>query len=790
MKKRCETAAVLGAGVMGTGIAAHLAGAGIKTLLLDRVPDNLSETEAKNPAARSKLATEAIGKALKGKPQAFFDPEAARLVVPGNFEDHFDKLKGCDLIIEVIVERLDAKQALLKRLAPVVKPDVVLASNTSGLSIASMTEALPDALKSRFLVMHFFNPVRYMHLLELVAGDKTDPAVVKWTADLGERLGKGVVYGKDTPNFVANRIGVYAMMQAIHGMEKFGLNIEEVDKICGKPMGRPASACFRTGDLVGIDTLLHVAHSCDSLQSDSQRDTFKIPTWISELVKSGRTGQKVGQGFYKKVGDEIQVLDVASGAYRAQNKVRFDSLGKVKDIKDVAERLRTLVASDDNAAKFAWHCIAGALSYSAARVGEIADDIVNIDRAMRWGFNWDLGPFEVWDALGVQATAARMKKDGFEVPSFVDAMLKSGQKSFYAGTLAAPTYFCAIDKKVKAQVVDSSAINLAAIHQAPKGVIKENKSASILDLGDGCMGFEVHTTMNTLDLDVLDMLDAALTEAEEKFEALVIGNDSAHFGAGFNVNLIYMAAQQKAWSQVDNISKRFQDVCQRLRYAQVPVVVAPYNYTFGGAAEMAMAADACQAHAETYMGLVEVGVGIVPAGGGCLRMLERYTDGIWGIDGAELLTFVGPASLQIATAKVSASAEDARRLRMLRTTDGISLSRDRLLHDAKHRALGLARAGYRPPAPRVLKAAGLDAAKTIGMRIWSMVESGFATPYDAVIANKVAYILCGGAASAGSDITEQAVLDLEREALLSLCGEDKTQARMQSMLTQNKPLRN
>jgi 3-hydroxyacyl-CoA dehydrogenase len=791
MTERCETVAVLGAGVMGTGIAAHLAGAGIRTFLLDILPTNLTDAEKGQPAARNRLALTAIDRALKSKPATFYDPDAARLVTPGNFDDHLAELQQCDLIIEAVVERMDIKKALFARLAPHVQKGAILASNTSGLSLAEMTRELPEALQKQFCVMHFFNPVRYMRLLELVPGPKTEPAVMARAARIGEFLGKGVVYGKDTPNFVANRIGVYSIMQVFRSMTEFGLTIEEVDKIVGKPMGRPASAAFRTSDIVGIDTLLHVAKNCyDSLTQDEERDTFVVPEWVAKLSASGRTGQKAGAGFYKKKGDEILVLDVGSLEYRPQNKVRYESLGAVKSIEDVGERLKALVNADDKAGQFAWRALSTCLAYTARRVGEIANDIVNIDRAMRWGFNWELGPFEAWDAIGVPASVERMKKDGLKVAPWVEAMLKGGRTSFYDGSHAAPRYYDVNSKTSATKPRDPHAIRLAAVHEDKSRVVKENMGASLLDLGDGCLCLEVHTKMNTIDNDVIEMMGHAVTEAERNFEALVVANDGEHFGAGANLMLVYMAAQQKAWDQVATVVKGFQDNVQRLRYARVPVVTAPFQYAFGGAAELAMAGDVAQAHAETYMGLVEVGVGLVPAGGGCLRMVERWTDTVAPVEGADLLPFVGQASLNIATAKVSTGAEEARRLRYLLPTDGISLNRDHQLYEAKMRALGMARAGYRPPRPKLLKAAGLDAARTIGMRVWGMMESGFATAHDGVVANKVAHVLCGGHVAAGSEVTEQHFLDLEREAFLSLCGEEKSQARMQSILMTNKPLRN
>ena len=791
MTDRCETAAVLGAGVMGTALAAHLAGAGIRTYLLDIVPPKLSEGERALPAARNGLATAAIERALKSKPATFYDPDAARLITPGNFDDHLDKLSECDLVIEAVVERLDIKQALFKRLEGVLAPEAILASNTSGLSVAKMSESLPPELQKRFIVLHFFNPVRYMRLLEIVPGPHTEPAIVARAARIGELLGKGVVYGKDTPNFVANRIGIYSIMQAVRCMEDAGLSIEEVDKIAGKPMGRPASAAFRTADLVGIDTFLHVADNCYAdLSEDPERAVFQAPDWMRKLVADGRLGQKSGAGFYKKVGADIQVLDPVTLAYRAQKKVRFDSLGVARGIDEVGERLRTLVAADDAAGRYAWKTLALTLCYAANRVGEIASDIVNIDRAMRWGFNWDLGPFEAWDAIGVADSVGRMQREGMVPPAWVVAMLKGGRTSFYDGPQAAPRYFDVVSRSAANFPREPEQILLAALHEDKKRIVKENLGATLIDLGDGVLGFEVHTKMNTMDDDVIGLLDEAVGEAERNFSALVIANDGEHFGAGANLMLVYMAIQQGDFATIDRMVRAFQAAMQRVRYARVPVVAAPHNYTFGGAAELSMAATACQAYAETYMGLVEAGVGLVPAGGGCLRLVQRFSEPVSSLDGADLLPAIGQASLNIAMARVSTGAEDARRLRYLRDTDGISLGRSQLLYQAKQRALGLARSGYRPPMPRLIRAAGVDAAASIGMRVWGLVESQFASTHDALIANKVAHILCGGQVAAGTLVTEEHYLDLEREAFVELSRHPLTQARIQSILMNNKPLRN
>ncbi len=791
MAERIQTAGVIGAGVMGAAIAAHFAGAGIRAHLLDIVPPDLKPDQRSEPKARNRFADAGLDKALKAKPAAFFTPDAARLVTTGNLEDHLERLRECDLIVEAVVENLEIKRKLFERIAPFVRPDAILASNTSGLSIASMSEVLPAELKHRFLVLHFFNPVRYMHLLELAKAPDTDPNVMQRMAEFGELLGKGAVIAKDTPNFVANRIGVYSMMLTMHQMIEFELSIEAVDKITGQPMGRPSSAAFGTADLVGIDTLLHVAQNClDSLPKDEARMTFEIPDFVSDLVAAGRLGRKTSAGFYKKTGADLLVYDVRSKEYRAQEKVRFDSLGALKGEEDPKKRLKKLVFSDDVAGRFAWTVLAKTLIYSARRLGEIADDIVSIDEAMRWGFNWELGPFEAWDAIGVAESVARMKTEGLAIPEWVENMLASGRPTFYAGGPAAPNYFDSGARAPKPVATSSKVIRLDSLKSDPTRLVKKNHGASLVDMGDGVLCVEFHTKLNTLDNDVIALLAEAADVAEQSFQAIVIGNQGAHFCAGANLMLIAMAAQQKAWSQIESVVSNLQKATQRLRYAKVPVVAAPFQYTLGGGCEVAMAADACQAQAETYMGLVEVGVGLIPAGGGCLRMVERYTGESSGVSGVDLLPFIGQASLNIAMAKVATSAEEAKALKYLRQTDGISLSSGRQLFEAKQRALGLAGAGYRPPLPPLLAAAGYDAEKTIGARVWGMVEGGFASAHDALIANKVAHILCGGPVPAGTLLPEQHFLDLEREAFLSLCGEQKSQERVQFMLMNNKPLRN
>ncbi len=780
---------VIGSGVMGGAIAAHVAGIGIEVELLDIVPDGMSADAP--PKERSGVASGGLARALKAKPAAFFVPEAARLVRVGNLEDHLARIADCDLIIEAIPESLKLKQSLFERIAPHVGEAAVLASNTSGLSIAAMNGVLPSALQERFVVMHFFNPVRYMHLLEVVPGPVTDPEVVARMVRFGEFLGKGIVFGKDTTNFVANRIGVYSMMVTLRRMLEEGLSIEEVDALTGRAMARPKSGTFQLADVVGLDTLIHVAQNCyDSLSDDPERDVFEVPNLMLELQRAGALGRKAGRGFYRKVGKVIEVLDVASGAYRAPVQPDFPCLAAAKKAGSPADSVRALVESDDAGGRFAWGVVARTLTYAASLVGKIADDVVNIDRAMRWGFNWELGPFELWDALGVAATTERMVATGVAVPEWIHRMLASGQQTFYTQSDSGTSFYDPSEETSRELIVHPRSLTCQRARAQSGAVVRSNSGASLLDLGDGVLGLELHTKMNTIDADVIAMVDEAVSIAEGTFEAIVVGNDSEHFSAGANLAMIAGAAQAGRWDEIDSIIAGLQQALQRLRYCGVPVVSAPCQYTLGGGAELAMASDATQAHAETYMGLVEVGVGLVPAGCGCLRLVERFSAPISDIEGADLLPAIAQASLNIAMARVSSSAEEARQLRYLRPADGISPNRDFLLFEAKARALGMARAGYRPPQPLLLKAAGYDAAKTIGARIWGMVEGRWASPHDALIAGKVAHILCGGRVAAGSLHDEQHFLELEREAFLQLCGEKKTHERIAHMLKTGKVLRN
>ena len=783
MTEHIQSAAVLGAGQMGTAIAAQLASLGIKTYLLDMVPKDASD-DAKS---RNQLALSAIEKALKSKPATFLNQDASHLITPGNFEDNLTWLNSCDLVVEAIIENLDLKKKLFAKITPHLASHTILASNTSGLSLAAMSADLSEDLQQRTCVMHFFNPVRYMRLLEVVRGPKTSDQTFAKAQQIGELLGKGVVEAKDTSNFIANRIGTYALLHTISEFTNLGLTIEQVDKISGPAMARPKTGTFKLADMIGLDTIAHVAKNCyDTLTEDDQRNTFILPDWIQKLISAGALGRKAGAGFYKKNGSDILVYDIEKTDYRPSAKVRFDSLGSTKDIEDPGQRVKALIQHDDPAAQFAWKSLAHTLIYSAKRIPEVSDHITSIDESLRWGFNWDLGPFELWDAIGVEESVARMQKEGLDVPKSVLQMLESGRKSFYE----TQSYWSLSDNKATEQKPNPQHLELVHIKKDSSKVVSKNLGASLVDIGDDVLCLEVHTKMNTIDDDVIHLLQQSVDVAEKDFKALVIANDGQHFGAGANIMLIMMAAQSQDWAIIDKMIVTLQDSLQRLKYSKIPVIAAPFSLTLGGCAELAMATDACQAHAETYMGLVEVGAGLIPGGGGCLRMVQRWTDAIQDVEGALMLPSIATASLNIATAKVSTGAYEAKKLRLLRDVDGITLDRRLLLHHAKQKALGMANCGYIPPIAPKIKAAGFDVAKTIEQNIWGMTESGYATEHDAVVARKLIHILVGGYVAPGTECTEQHYLDLEREAFLSLCGEEKTMARIQNLLMTGKPLRN
>ncbi len=774
---------------MGSGIAAHLANAGIPVLLLDIVPPNLTEAEKTQKSARDRFASRGLEGALKAKPAAFFHKSRAALVQTGNLEDDLPRLAECDLIIEAIVEKLEIKRALFERLEPVVKPDCVVASNTSGLRIVDLVAGRSARFAANFLVMHFFNPVRYMKLLELVAGPATSAEQLRRVKVFGEqRLGKGIVLAKDTPNFVGNRIGTHAMLTGIHLMLAEGLAPEDLDAITGLPMGHPKSASFRTADMVGLDTLKHVADNCyAALGADPERETFKLPGFVSTMVERQLLGNKTRAGFYKKQGSDILTFDPVALDYRAKagNAEIKSACKRLSGIEDPRARVRALFEDDGPAGRFAWKLTARVLVYAASLVGEICDSITAIDDAMRWGYNWELGPFETWDAIGFQAVVERLARDGVALPESVQRMQAAGARGFYS---EGRVFELAQGRYVEAPA-EGRGVTLQALRRGHQPLLV-NGGAEVWELGDGVLGLTFTSKANSIDQDVIAMLHQATELAERQYLGMVIANQGEHFSVGANLFGVVVAAQSGQWEQLGQMVHELQQAGQRMRYAQVPIVAAPYGVTVGGGLEVCLGAGHVQAAAETYAGLVEVGVGLVPAGGGCLRLLWRALEGI--PEGTEAIVDAHVAQVfkNIALARVATSAEEAKFLGYFHHSDGVSFDRSRQLTDAKARVLGLAQSGYHPPAPRAFKLTGESGIATLSMMVDTLVAGGYATPYDAVVARRLAKVLCGGASGASRPVTEQEVLDLEREAFLSLCGEAKSQERMQHMLMTNKPLRN
>ncbi|HJK94989.1 MAG TPA: 3-hydroxyacyl-CoA dehydrogenase/enoyl-CoA hydratase family protein [Polyangiaceae bacterium LLY-WYZ-15_(1-7)] len=779
---------VIGAGVMGSGIAAHFANAGVEVVLLDIVPPNLSDEEKKDPKKRSAFAEGALAKTKKAKPALFFHKQNASLVSTGNLEDHLDLLKDVDLVIEAIIENLDIKRSLFEKLEKTVRADTIIASNTSGLKIEDMVEGRGEGFAKNFLVMHFFNPVRYMKLLELVVGPKTDPAVLERVVRCaGEQLGKGVVMGKDTPNFVGNRIGCHSMMLTMHTMEAMRLEPEDVDAITGKPMAHPKSASFRTADMVGLDTFLHVTDNCyAALTDDEERDVFQAPGFLRKMVEEKKLlGNKTKGGFYKKTKEGIFTLDLKTLEYRPKGG-DADIKKAMKGIKgSPAERVRKLVATEGKAGEFAWKVLSGSLAYAARRIPEIADDVESVDNAMKWGYNWELGPFEVWDALGFAETTKRMKDEGIALPAGIDTMLEKGAEGFYQGT----KMWDLVKGEYVERDLDPREAPLANVRTGESAVLA-NGSAEAWDLGDGVLGLTFKSKSNSIDDGVIEMLGQAVAKAETDFRGLLLFNEGQNFCVGANLFAVVMAAQQKQWDALRTMVKALHAATQQMKYSKVPVVAAPYGMTLGGGLEICLASDAVQAAAETYAGLVEPGVGLVPGGAGHVNMLWRALEGIPDGTMIDVQPFVARVFQNIALARVATSGVEAQYFGYFRRTDGISFDRARHLYEAKQKVIGMAETGYKPKAPRAWKLPGASGIATLTSMVDDMVLNGHASEHDGLIAKKVAEILCGGPGGHTHPVTEEEMLELECEAFLSLCGEEKSQARMQYMLMNNKPLRN
>ncbi|MDA8221352.1 3-hydroxyacyl-CoA dehydrogenase/enoyl-CoA hydratase family protein [Desulfosporosinus sp.] len=789
--------AVLGSGVMGSTIAAHLANAGIPSLLLDIVPSKLSAKEEaagltlEDRKVRNSIAEDNKSKLVKMNPAPFLVPEFAERIEAGNLSDDLGRLSEVDWVIEVVVERLDIKVDLFKKIAANVRPGTIVSSNTSGISLKAMVEGLPEEFTRYFLGTHFFNPPRYMKLLEIISGPNTDPEVITFLSEFGERvLGKGVVMAKDTPNFIANRIGAVGSPVILKEMLRTGLTVEEVDALTGPVMGRPKSASFRTIDLVGLDTFIHSNNNVAE-GVPAEKDDFILPEFIQTMLKNGWLGDKTKQGFYRKSkgpkGKVIEVLDIPTMTYGPQKPVKFASLEKAKQAKGLPEKLRTLVNGDDIGSEFAWNVLKASLLYAATIVKDIADDITAIDQAMRWGYNWELGPFELWDALGVKATADRILAEGGTIPPLVEELLSKGYTTFYQKTEDGQTAYYDTGTYHE-KTLSPYSFSFKQAHKAGK-VILGNNGASLIDLGDGVACLEFHSPNNSIGEDIVTMIRKSLQEVEDNYLGMVIGNQGKNFCVGANLMLILLEAEEQNWDQIDLMIRALQNETMALKYAKKPVVAAPFGMTLGGGAEICLHTHAIQASSETYMGLVEVGVGLIPGGGGTKEMAVRAMEGV--LPGIQVSPdyFFGKRFEAIAMAQVSTSAEKARQLGFLRDHDRYSMNSEHVILDAKARVIDLAR-NFRPNLPTKVKLAGPGVRATLELALYGMRQGNYISDYDRYLGNKLAYAMTGGDLPAGMLADEQYLLDLEREAFMSLLGEAKTQDRIRHMLAKGKPLRN
>jgi 3-hydroxyacyl-CoA dehydrogenase len=807
MKRSIEKAVVLGAGTMGSRIAAHFANAGLPCVLLDIVPPDLPATGS--PAERNKIVRAGLEAAKKSKPAAFFTAALADRIAIGNFEDDLARCAEADWIIEVVAENLNIKRQLLARVAQHRKPGAIVTTNTSGLPVHLIAEGMSEEFQQHWAGTHFFNPPRYLKLVEIIPGTKTSPEVVETLSDFCDRrLGKGVVIAKDTPNFIANRIGTYSMLNVLRLMDKLGMTVEEVDACTGPVIGQPRSATFRTADIVGLDVLLHVVKNIyDSVPNDESRDMYKVPVIVEEMMRRGWLGDKTGQGFYKRAKGEgereILTLDLRTFEYRPRQKARFASLEAAKSIEDTRERLRTLLGpilsgqQGDKAQQFLWGSISESCLYAARRVPEISDSLVNVDSAMRWGFGWEFGPFALMDAIGVPAFAAQVQKEKRALPPVIEKLLASRKTSFYESTKGVTTVFDLASGGQKKVEESRGVIFLKSLEDACREV-ERNAGASLIDLGDGVVCCEFHSKMNAIGADLIAMLHKGLKRLETEFEAMVIANQAVNFSVGANLMLILVAAQEQEWDEIHLAVKQFQNVNLTLKYAPKPVVAAPQGMALGGGCEVNLHAARIHAAAEAYIGLVEAGVGLIPGGGGTKEMLIRANEHAAGGEDLDLFHALRPVFETVAMAKVGTSAEESRELGFLRREDSLSMNIDRVVADAKEVALALVRAGYRPAAANWKEGAQTTQIKVLGeqflagakLAIHLLVRGGYASEYDAHVARKLANILAGGPLTAPQFVSEQYLLDLEREAFVSLCGEKKTQERMAFTVKTGKPLRN
>ena len=809
--KHIHKVAILGAGTMGARIAAHFANAGVPSYLLDIVPPDA------DVPARNTIAAAGLDAAKKSKPAAFMDASLARLVTVGNFEDDLKKLVDVDWIIEAVVENLDIKRSLLRKVEAIRKPGTIITTNTSGLPVGKIAEGFSDDFRRAWFGTHFFNPPRYMRLLEIIPTPDADRALIDAVSHFSDvRLGKGVVIAKDTPNFIGNRIGTFSVLNVIRLMQEMGLTIEEVDALTGQAVGWPKSATFRTIDLVGLDILGHVVGNMTANVKDERSD-LQLPDFFKRMLQNKWLGDKTKGGFYKKVKgssgqeDERLAIDWKTLEYHPRQKPKFPALDMAKNVEETGARLRMLLGVDgapqkgDKAGAFLWAALSDLWNYAANRVPEISDSLVEIDRAMKLGFNWELGPFELWDAAGVEPTVARMKKDGKPVAANAEKLLASGQKSWYSDDPKAASARAYFDLASSRQTPVEVPVGVWSVTVAKKsnGVVKKNSGASLVDLGDGVGCIEFHSKMNSLGTDILSLITQALKPGGpgDNFEAFVVTNDATNFSVGANLMLLLMSVQEQEWDDVDLAIRQFQGMTQAIKFSPKPVVSAPFGLCLGGGTEISLHAASRQPHAELYTGLVEVGVGLLPGGGGCKEMLLRAVNAAAASKGkasgdalagsVEMLEAMKKAFETIAAGKVATSAHEARGLGFLSDSDRITMNRERVLSDAKTRALELARNGYEPPVPRTdIPAPGESLLAALKMGVHLMRQGDFITDYEVKLGGKIAEVLCGGNVTPGTPVSEQYILDLEREGFKSLCGERKTQERIQYTLKTGKTLRN
>ncbi len=792
LKRTIKKVAVLGSGVMGSRIACHFANVGVQVLLLDIVPKDAPENDAK---ARNKIVNDALNFALKSNPSPIYSKSYAKRIQTGNFDDDFEKISDCDWVIEVVIERLDIKKQVFEKVEKYRRPGSLITSNTSGIPIHLMAEGRSEDFMKHFCGTHFFNPPRYLRLLEVIPTAHTDASVVAFLMHYGEKfLGKTTVLCKDTPAFISNRIGVFSMASILQYVEKTGMTIEEVDKLTGPVIGRPKSATFRTADVVGIDTLSLVSNAlAQATVNDESKDMFVTPAFVNKMIENKWLGSKTEQGFFKKVKgeggkSEIHALNLKTMEYEPSQKVKFPVLETTKSIDDLKKRFNVLLADNGRAGDFYRTTFYSLFTYATNRIPEISDELFKIDDALEAGFGWEIGPFKIWDALGVAETLKAMQDMGYKPALWVEDMLATGAKSFYKIENGKSLFYDIASKSY--QVIPGTEAFLLLDNIREANTIWKNSGTTITDLGDGILNLEFHTKMNTIGGEVIEGINKAIDLAEQQYKGLVISNEAANFSAGANVGMIFMMAVEQEYAELDFAIRQFQNTMMRVRYSSIPVVVAPHNMALGGGCEMCLHADKVVAHAETYMGLVEFGVGLIPGGGGTKEFAVRLSDSLH--EGDVAVNTFRERFLTVGQAKVSTSAAEAFELGYLRKgIDQIVMSRNRLLGEAKRACLSLAEAGYTQPIRRTdIKVLGKSALGLVYVGANSMLAGNNISEHDVKISQKLGYVLAGGDLSEPQAVSEQYLLNLEREAFLSLCTEKKTLERIQSILTGGKVLRN